>query len=99
MSEGQNFRLLRDLVLVFPISAKVQTDSGLIVTAVDKTAPQEGIVVAVGEGKEDLKGKPVPVIYKRGDRIIYARQGGHNIKYQDDVLHVIPATEILCRLN
>ena len=93
-----NFRLLRDLLLVLPINAKVDTDSGIIVTAVDKTAPQEGVVIDVGQGKLDENGILIEMQYKRGDRIVYARNGVRDLKYKDDTLHVVPSNEVLCKL-
>lgn len=89
-----NFRLLRNLVLILPINAKMSTDSGIIITAIDKTAPQEGVVIAVGEGTEES-----PMHYKPGMRVIYSKSNIRDIKYEGDTLHVIPSSEILVVLT
>jgi chaperonin GroES len=98
MSLKSNFRLLRDLVMVYPIKAKEQTESGIIVTAIDPTAPMEGFVLAVGPGKvEDGKLVPVPVEY--GDKIVFIKSDAREVKYEKDTFLVISAGDILCKVS
>ena len=94
-----NFTMLRDLVMIYPITAKVQAETGIIVTALDKTAPQEGVVVAVGPGDTDKKGRFIPVELKPGDRVIFVKVGARELTYEKDVFFVVPATEVLCTLT
>lgn len=93
-----NFKLLRDLVMVYPIKAKQQTETGIIVTAIDPNAPMEGIVLAVGPGlKEDGKIVPIPVEY--GDKIVFVKSDAREIKYEKDTFLVIHAKDILCKVG
>lgn len=95
-----NFSLLRDLVMVYPIPNKAQSETGIIVTnIVDKTAPREGIVLACGPGKLDDDGVLQPIDYKFGERVMYVLANLHTVKHEKDVFHVIPADEILCKLE
>ena len=95
-----NFSMLRDMVMIYPIRAKAQTDTGIVITSIDKTAPKEGIVVAVGPGKADDYGviKSAPP-FKMGDRVIYALSDIRPVKHGDDEFHVTPATQILAKLE
>ena len=98
MSTKANFKLLRDLVMVYPIKAKQQTDTGIIVTAIDPNQPMEGLVLAVGPG-EKVKGevKTIPVEY--GDRIVFVKADAREIKYEGDTFLVIKAHDILCKVG
>lgn len=93
-----NFTMLRDLVMIYPVQAKAQTETGLIVTCIDKTAPQEGFVVAVGPGDTDKKGRFIPVELQQGDRVIFTKTGARELKYEKDVFYVVPVGEVLCKL-
>lgn len=96
-----NFSMLRDLVMVYPITSKQQTDTNIIVTSlIDKTAPKEGVVLAAGPGildEDSLEVKPID--YSFGDRVIYSMSNLQEIKYGKEVFHVVPAGEILCKLK
>lgn len=96
-----NFSMLRDLVMIYPVVGKRQEGSGIIVTSlVDKTAPREGVVVAVGPGKINEDTLQIdPMAYKFGDRVIYVMANLTEVKHEKELFHVIPAAEILCKLE
>jgi chaperonin GroES len=99
MSElKSNFRLLRDLVMVYPVKVKQQTESGIVYTSLDPNEPIEGIVLAVGPGvKEEGELVPVPVEY--GDKIVFVKTDAREVKYEKDTFLVISASDILCKVT
>ena len=74
---------LADRVLVKPIEKEERTKSGIYLPDTAKEKPQEGEVLAVGPGKMDEDGKRIPMDLKVGDRVIYAKYGGTEIKVDD----------------
>ncbi len=74
---------LADRVLVKPIEKEERTKSGIYLPDTAKEKPQEGEVLAVGPGKMDEDGKRIPLDLKVGDRVIYAKYGGTEIKVDD----------------
>ena len=79
---------LHDRVLVKRIEETETTKGGIIIPDSAKEKPQEGKVIAVGSGKRDDKGDRVPMEIKKGDRILFGKYGGTEIKL-DGVEHVI----------
>lgn len=90
--------LLRDLVLLLPIKAKQTSENGIIITSVDKGAPQEGIVLAIGPGETDKKGKLIPMTVAPGDRVVFIPTEAREIKQDEDKLLVISESDILCKM-
>ena len=95
---GVKIQPLGDRVLVKPIEAKEVKKGGIIIPDTAKEKPQEGKVVAVGKGKIAEDGKLMPMELKAGDRILYGKYSGteikiddeeHLIMHQDDVLGVL----------
>ncbi len=89
---------LRDRVVVKPIEAEEVTKSGIVLPETAKEKPQQGEVIAVGEGRYDESGKRIPMEVKVGDRIIYSKYGGSEVKVdgeeylilrEDDVLAIV----------
>ena len=89
---------LGDRMVVKPTSAEEMTRGGIVLPDTAKTRPQEGEVIAVGPGQTTDKGVLVPMDIKVGDRVMYSKYGGTEIKIagdeyvilrQDDVLAVI----------
>lgn len=72
-----NLRPLADRVLVEPKAAETKTASGIIIPDTAQEKPQEGIVVAVGNGKKDE-----PMTVKEGDTVLYGKYGGTEIKHE-----------------
>jgi chaperonin GroES len=79
---------LHDRILVKRIEETETTKGGIIIPDSAKEKPQEGKVIAVGAGKRDEKGERVPMEIKKGDRILFGKYGGTEIKL-DGVEHVI----------
>jgi chaperonin GroES len=88
---------LADRVLVKPIEKEEKTRSGIILPDTAKEKPQEGEVIAVGPGKLDDNGKRVPMDLKVGDRVIYAKYGGTEIKIDDEELIILRESDILAK--
>lgn len=89
---------LADRVLVEAAPAEETTKGGIIIPDTAKEKPQEGRVVAVGNGRRDKKGKRIAMDVKKGDRILFGRYAGTEIKIygeehlmmrEDDILGVI----------
>jgi len=73
-------RPLHDRVLVRRIEEEEKTAGGIIIPETAKEKPSQGIVVAVGEGKRDDKGGRIPMDVKEGDRVMFAKYGGTEVK-------------------
>ncbi len=78
---------LNDRVLVTRVEEEQKTAGGIIIPDTAKEKPQEGKVVAVGPGKLEKGGKRVPLEVKKGDRILFSKYAGTDIKI-DGVEHV-----------
>ncbi len=78
---------LNDRVLVVRVEEEQKTAGGIIIPDTAKEKPQEGKVVAVGPGKRDDGGQRIPLEVKKGDRILFAKYAGTDIKI-DGVEHV-----------
>ncbi len=82
------FRPLRDRVLVKRIEEKEQKKKGIIIPDTAKEKPMEGRVIAVGTGRLDENGKRHALAVKAGDRVLFGKYAGTEVKI-DDVEHVI----------
>ncbi len=85
---GVKITPLGDRVLVRPLEKDDARKSGLIIPDTAKEKPQEGTVVAAGKGKVTEDGKVLPMDLKKGDRVLYGKYSGTEIKI-DDVDHLI----------
>ena len=79
-----NLRPLADRLIVEPIEQEEKTASGIILPETAKEKPQEGTVLAIGPGRKDDDGKPIPMDVKEGDRVLYAKYAGTEVKLSDD---------------
>jgi chaperonin GroES len=75
---------LQDRVLVKRIEEEGKTSGGIIIPESAKEKPQEGIVIAVGNGRVLEDGKVLPLDVKAGDRILFAKYAGTEIKIEDE---------------
>ena len=91
-------RPLQDRILVKRIEEEQKTEGGIIIPDTAKEKPMEGKVVAVGRGKVSEDGKLMPLDVKKGDRILFSKYAGTDVKIEgeehlivreDDVLGVI----------
>jgi chaperonin GroES len=88
---------LADRVLVKPIEKEEKTKSGIYLPDTAKEKPQEGEILAVGPGKLTDEGKRIPMDLKAGDRVIYAKYGGTEIKVDDEELIILRESDILAK--
>jgi chaperonin GroES len=79
-----NLKPLADRLIVEPIEQEETTASGIILPETAKEKPQEGKVLAVGPGRKDEDGKPIPMDVKEGDRVLYAKYAGTEVKLPED---------------
>jgi chaperonin GroES len=85
---------LEDRVVVQPIEEEETTASGLVIPDTAKERPQEGKVVAVGPGRfED--GQRIPVDVKAGDKVIYSKYGGTEVKIEGEEYLILSARDVL----
>ena len=76
------------------VEAETTTASGLVIPDTAKEKPQEGIVLAIGPGRfED--GQRVPLDVKEGDRVLYSKYGGTEVKYNGEEYLVLSARDVL----
>jgi chaperonin GroES len=91
---------LEDRVVIRPLEGEEMTASGLVIPDTAKEKPQEGEVMAVGPGRWDEDGeKRIPVDVKTGDRVLYSKYAGTEVKIDGEELLVVPARDILARIN
>src|SRR5437773_12426239 len=97
---GKDFSLkpLEDRIVVKPSEEEEMTASGLVIPDTAKEKPQEGEVLAVGPGRfED--GNRVPLDVKVGDKVIYSKYGGTEVKLAGDELLILSARDVLAIVN
>ncbi|PWR23983.1 co-chaperone GroES [Zavarzinia compransoris] len=90
-----SFRPLHDRVLVKRIDAEEKTKGGIIIPDTAKEKPQEGEVVAVGSGARNEKGEVVALDVKVGDRILFGKWSGTEIKLDGQDLLIMKESDIL----
>ncbi len=88
---------LADRVVVKPIEQEEVTKGGIVLPDTAKEKPQEGEVLAVGQGRLSEDGKRIPMDVKVGDIVIYARYGGTEVKVDDDKLMILRESDILAK--
>ena len=89
---------LEDRIVVKPSEGEEMTASGLVIPDTAKEKPQEGEVMAVGPGRfED--GNRVPLDVKVGDKVIYSKYGGTEVKLGGDELLILSARDVLAIVN
>ncbi|MFA5779969.1 MAG: co-chaperone GroES [Elusimicrobiota bacterium] len=88
-------RPLGDRVIVKPAEEKEIKKGGIIIPDTAKEKPQEGDVIAVGPGKVDETGKKIPMDVKAGDKILYGKYSGTEIKIDDKEYLIMHQEDIL----
>ena len=89
------FRPLGDRVLVRRVEEETKTKGGIIIPDTVKEKPQEGEVVAVGPGARDDSGKVQPVELKAGDKILFGKWSGTEIKLDGEDLLIMKESDVL----
>ncbi len=92
-------RPLADRLVVEPIERDEVTASGIYVPETAKEKPQEGKVVAVGPGQKDDEGKRLPMDVAMGDRVLYAKYAGTEVKLEDKKYLILKESDILAILE
>jgi chaperonin GroES len=89
------FRPLHDRVVVKRLEGEEKTKGGIIIPDTVKEKPQEGKVIAVGPGGRDENGKLTPLDVKAGDRILFGKWSGTEVKIDDEELLIMKESDIL----
>jgi chaperonin GroES len=89
------FRPLGDRVLVRRVEEESRTKGGILIPDSVKEKPQEGQVIAVGPGARDEDGKRVPMDVKAGDRILFGKWSGSEIKIDGEDLIIMKESDVL----
>jgi chaperonin GroES len=93
-----NARPLHDRVLLKRIEEKEEAKGGIIIPDTAKEKPMEGEVISVGPGKMTEEGKRSPMDVKAGDRVLFAKYAGTEIKIDDEECVIMREEEILAVL-
>jgi chaperonin GroES len=88
---------LADRIIVKPIEKEEVTKGGIVLPDTAKEKPQEGEVMAVGPGRLSDDGKRIAIDIKVGDKVIYAKYGGTEIKIDDEELVILRESDILAK--
>ena len=86
---------LEDRIVIKSLVAEQTTASGLVIPDTAKEKPQEGEVLAVGPGRIDDNGNRVPLDVTVGDRVIYSKYGGTEIKHGGEEYLILSARDVL----
>ena len=90
---------LHDQVLIKRIEEKETVKGGIIIPDSAKEKPSEGEVIAVGEGRKNDKGERIPLDVKVGDRVLFGKYSGNEIKIDDEDYVVVKEDQIMLRLG
>ncbi|MEL6269722.1 MAG: co-chaperone GroES [Chloroflexota bacterium] len=90
-----NVKPLGDRVLVKPLDKETETSSGLLLPETAKEKPQEGEILAVGTGKRDDDGERIALDVEVGNRVIFAKYAGTEIKMDGEKLLIMKESDIL----
>jgi chaperonin GroES len=89
------FRPLHDRVVVKRVEAEEKSKGGIIIPDTAKEKPQQGEVVAVGPGGRDENGKLIPMDLKAGDRVLFGKWSGTEVKLDDEELLIMKESDIM----
>lgn len=81
---AMSLKPLGDRVIVEPLEKEEMTAGGIILPETAKEKPQQGTIVAVGPGRRDEEGKRIPMDVKVGDRVLFAKYAGTEVKLEED---------------
>ena len=90
-----NFRPLHDRVVVRRVESEAKSAGGIIIPDTAKEKPQEGEIIAVGSGARDESGKLVPLDVKAGDRILFGKWSGTEVKLNGEDLLIMKESDIM----
>ncbi|HLF71201.1 MAG TPA: co-chaperone GroES [Dehalococcoidia bacterium] len=90
---------LADKLVLRPIVQEEVLGSGLVIPDTAREKPNQGEVIAVGPGRRDEDGKLVPMEVAVGDRVLYAKYTGQEIKVENEELIVLAERDLLCKVE
>ena len=90
---------LADRLVAEPIEREEVTAGGIYVPETVKEKPQEGRVIAVGPGRRDDQGERVPMDVAEGDRVLFAKYGGTEVKLEDKKYLILKESDVLAILE
>jgi chaperonin GroES len=96
---ANKIRPVGDRVVVRPAEKEEITKSGIVIPDTVKEKPQEGVIIAIGSGKINDKGDRTPLEVKEGDRVLFAKYGGTEFKFEGEDLLVLRESDILAILD
>jgi len=94
-SKKMNIKPLFDNVLVKPLAVEEKTASGIVLPDSAKEKPQMGIVMAVGPGKKNSAGKIIAMVVKVGQKVMYKKWGGNEVKVDREEWTLVSQEDIL----
>ena len=94
---AEELQPLADRVVVKPLPKEEVTRGGIVIPDTAKEKPQEGEIIAVGPGKLSDDGKRIAMEVKKGDRVIYSKYAGTEVKVDDDELIILRESDILAK--
>lgn len=95
MVNKSSIKPLFDNVLVRPVAAEEKTAGGIILPDSVKEKPQIGEVMAIGDGALDDSGKRLPMVVVVGQKVLYAKWGGNDVKVNNEEWKLVKQTDIL----
>jgi len=99
MTKKLSIKPLFDNVLIKPLEAEAKTASGIILPDSAKEKPQIGLIMAVGEGKIGPKGDKHPIVVKIGQKVMYKKWGGSEVKVGNEEWTMVGQEDILAVVN
>jgi chaperonin GroES len=93
--EQMSFRPLHDRVVIRRIGSDAKTKGGIIIPDTAKEKPQEGEIVAVGPGTRDESGKLIPLDVRAGNRVLFGKWSGTEVKIDDQDVLIVKESDIL----
>lgn len=99
MTGKVNIKPLFDNVLIRPLEAETKTATGIILPDSAKEKPQTGEVMAIGDGEITPKGERKPMVVKVGQKVMYKKWGGNEVKVNGEEWILVEQKEILAIIN
>jgi chaperonin GroES len=90
---------LADKLVIKPVVQEEVLASGIVIPDTAKEKPQQGEIIAVGPGRLDDNGKRIPMDLKAGDRILYAKYSGQEVKIDQEEYIVLSEKDVLCKVE
>ena len=95
----RSFEPMGDRILVKPTEQEEISKGGITLPDNAKEKPQEGEIVAVGPGRLTDEGKRIPLDLKKGDKVLYAKYGGTEVKEDDEEYLILSERDVLAKIS